>query len=232
MEAITISKVFKRYTLDEFIAYLQTFVGQVRFNEVHVHGTWKPTIANFRERPGDYYMHSMYRAHLQRGFTDIAQHATIDPDGYIWDGRPLLVPPASATGYNDSDDDRVHPFMFEMIGNFDKGVEKLDGAQLETAVGLTRAIVSLFGSRIVFHREMNPLKTCPGSGVDKDTFVALVNAAIKPPATAKPVISAEDANKIIKFLSAGYSTTSDAEARAEFNRLANELRKASGQKLQ
>ncbi|MUT66145.1 N-acetylmuramoyl-L-alanine amidase [Paenibacillus sp. NEAU-GSW1] len=55
---------------------------------------------------------------------------------------------------------------------------------------------------------------------------------MKPPATAKPVISAEDANKIIKFLSAGYSTTSDAEARAEFNRLANELRKASGQKLQ
>jgi len=42
-------------------------------------------------------------------------------------------------------------------------------------------------------------------------------------------MNAEDANKIIKFLSAAYFATSNAEARKEFNRLANELRKASGQ---
>lgn len=43
-------------------------------------------------------------------------------------------------------------------------------------------------------------------------------------------MSVEDANKIIKFLSAAYSATDSKEARIEFNRLANELRKASGQK--
>ena len=43
-------------------------------------------------------------------------------------------------------------------------------------------------------------------------------------------MNAEDANKIIKFLSAAYSATDNKEARSEFNRLANELRKASGQK--
>lgn len=42
-------------------------------------------------------------------------------------------------------------------------------------------------------------------------------------------MSVEDANKIIRFLSAAYMATSDKEARKEFNRLANELRKVSGQ---
>ncbi|WP_246294090.1 N-acetylmuramoyl-L-alanine amidase [Paenibacillus planticolens] len=42
-------------------------------------------------------------------------------------------------------------------------------------------------------------------------------------------MSIEDANKIIRFLSAAWMSTEDAEAREEFHRLANELRKASGQ---
>ncbi|WP_164821350.1 glycoside hydrolase domain-containing protein [Paenibacillus koleovorans] len=42
-------------------------------------------------------------------------------------------------------------------------------------------------------------------------------------------LSAEDANKVIAFLSAAYEATTVAEARDEFHRLANELRKASGQ---
>lgn len=46
------------------------------------------------------------------------------------------------------------------------------------------------------------------------------------------MISAEDANKIIAFLAAAYNATDDPEARAEFHRLANELRRASGQPLE
>jgi hypothetical protein len=49
---------------------------------------------------------------------------------------------------------------------------------------------------------------------------------------AKPKMSVEDANKIIKFLSVSYGATTDPEAKAEFRRLANELRKASGQPVQ
>lgn len=49
---------------------------------------------------------------------------------------------------------------------------------------------------------------------------------------AKPKMSTEDANKIIKFLQAAYGSTTDPEARAEFHRLANELRKVSGQPVQ
>jgi len=123
--------------------------------------------------------------------------------------------------------------MFEMIGNFDKGEEKLEGAQLQTALGLTHALVTLFGSRIVFHREMTNAKTCPGTGIDKAAFqkaVASYKEELKEPVVQG--LSAEDANKIIPFLSAAYMATTDKEARAEFNRLANELRKASGQPTQ
>ncbi|WP_189006085.1 DUF1906 domain-containing protein [Paenibacillus marchantiophytorum] len=42
-------------------------------------------------------------------------------------------------------------------------------------------------------------------------------------------LTPEDANAIIPFLSAGYEATSLQAARDEFHRLANELRKASGQ---
>lgn len=45
----------------------------------------------------------------------------------------------------------------------------------------------------------------------------------------EPMITPEDANKIILFLSAAYIATTSEEARKEFNRLANELRRASGQ---
>lgn len=45
-------------------------------------------------------------------------------------------------------------------------------------------------------------------------------------------MNAADANKVIQFLSAAYFATDNAEARKEFNRLANELRKASGQQPQ
>lgn len=42
----------------------------------------------------------------------------------------------------------------------------------------------------------------------------------------------EDANKIISLLAGAYGATVDKEARTEFHRLANELRKASGQQEQ
>lgn len=58
--------------------------------------------------------------------------------------------------------------------------------------------------------------------------------AVVPPSASKPVeeyrMNEADANKIIQFLSAAYNATTNADARKEFNRLANELRKASGQK--
>ncbi|MBB6673032.1 DUF1906 domain-containing protein [Cohnella nanjingensis] len=49
---------------------------------------------------------------------------------------------------------------------------------------------------------------------------------------AQEAMTAEDANKIIKFLSAAWGAASTQEDKLEFNRLANELRKVSGQPFQ
>lgn len=52
----------------------------------------------------------------------------------------------------------------------------------------------------------------------------------RPNKTEEYWLTPEDANKIIRFLSAGYFVVQgNKEAEAEFHRLANELRKASGQ---
>lgn len=225
-------KVFRRFTLHEYIGWLETFVGQVGFTEVHVHGTWKPTIADYRAASDkERIIQSMWRFHVgTRKFNDIAQHATIDPDGYIWEGRSLLQPPASATGHNDADMDGRHPFMFEMIGNFDIGAEKLAPPQLDAAVGLTRAILDLWRlppAAIKFHREMQSGKTCPGSAINKPWFVGLVTSS-----GGKGNLGAQDADKIIKtWLQPAWAAARTKAEKDEIHRLANELRRASGQRI-
>lgn len=47
-----------------------------------------------------------------------------------------------------------------------------------------------------------------------------------------PTLTPEDANKIIAFLSAAFYATNVPEAQQEFHRLANALRRASGQQEQ
>lgn len=174
-------RTFTRYTLDEYVTkVLAPVKAVVTFTEVHVHATWKPTIQQFRKDGGLALMQSMWRFHTgTQGWSDIGQHATIDPDGYVWDGRSLRTPPASSTNHNDSSPDNRHPFMFEMIGNFDVGQEVLQGVQLATSVGLTKAVMaqSKRGSDMVhFHREYDTQgKTCPGSGIDKSWFIGLID---------------------------------------------------------
>lgn len=116
-------------------------------------------------------------------------------------------------------------------------------ATIDNAVKLVSALLQERGwgvDRLRRHYDWSG-KLCPrlmydnGSWKGWQTFKAQVAAALAaPPAKeeVKPVLSAEDANKIILFLSAAYMSTSVVEARKEYNRLANELRKASGQPTQ
>lgn len=232
---------FQRFTLNEYQAVLDGVINKVKFNGIHVHGTWKPTQADYRKASKkESLIQAMWRFHTgTRKFSDIAQHVTIDPDGYIWEGRSLLSPPASAYNHNDSDQDGVHPFMFEMIGNFDQGAEVLSGAQLDTTLGLCRAIMarwSLKLSDIHFHREMQSGKSCPGSGIDKSKFIAQVSN-FTPPAAPNPTpdkraLSEEHVNSIITdYLSPAWFSAESQVQKDEIHRIANELRKAAGIKL-
>lgn len=240
---------FHRYTLSEFLVVLDQYRDKVRFNGIHVHGTWKPTIADYRKASNkESLIQGMWRFHTSnRKFIDIAQHATIDPDGYVWEGRSLLNPPASAYDHNDSDHDGVHPFMFEMIGNFDVGEENLEGPQLDTTLGLCRGIMErwhLTTTNIHFHREMQSGKSCPGSGINKAEFIKLVSATttVKAASTSttplptkpvEPALSQEAANAMIKgYLQPAWAVARNKEQKDEIHRIANEIRQAAGLKPQ
>lgn len=157
---------------DQFIGYYQDKL-TTTLTEVHVHGTWEPSHADFTGSNHRELQDNMRDYHVNtNGWDDIAQHITIFPDGKIMTGRNINLAPASATGHNGTNE--AHPFMFEMVGNFDVGNDKLDGAQLETAVKITRH----FGRKGIpfhFHNEFTDLKTCPGSGVNYEVFKALVD---------------------------------------------------------
>lgn len=153
-----------KITKEDFAALVDRFDFTRRINSVHMHHTWKPERKDFR---GYETIAAMRRYHMEvKGWRDLAQHVTIDPEGFIWLGRNWNMTPASAAGHNGSRN--VGPFMFEMIGNFDQGHDAFDGEQRRTAIQVIALIQRRFGLRpeaLHFHRDMSS-KSCPGSGID------------------------------------------------------------------
>ncbi|SDY85030.1 N-acetylmuramoyl-L-alanine amidase [Thermoactinomyces sp. DSM 45892] len=209
--AWTYGKLFN--SASDFLSYLNDNL-RATITETHVHHTAAPNHANWnsdvkKHGAGAYLarQNSMRSHHMNvRGFSDIAQHITIYPDGNIMTGRNPNIPPASATGYNDSDPDNKHPFMFEMVGNFDKGHDVLQGSQLQSAVEVCRYLLGK-GARIRFHRQCTingkAPKTCPGTGVDYDWFVGLCRSGTTIPATSPstPTTSGSSAPRTLRYKS-------------------------------
>ncbi|MDB5752852.1 MAG: peptidase caspase catalytic subunit p20, partial [Ramlibacter sp.] len=156
---------FQRLTPDQFAALLHKFPFTRKINAVHMHHTWRPRHADFR---GHESVVSMWRFHTQtNGWSDIAQHITIDPDGLVWLGRNWNLPPASASGHNGNS--AAGPFMFEMVGDFDAGAghDTFGGAQRDTVLKVVALVQQRFGlepGTLRFHNMMSN-KTCPGSAI-------------------------------------------------------------------
>src|SRR5690606_24956212 len=129
-----------------------------RINAVHMHHTWRPNHAQYL---GLESIVAMFRFHTQHnGWSDIAQHITIAPDGSIWTGRNWNTAPASASGHNGNA--QAGPFMFEMIGDFDVGRDPWDGPQKDTTLRVIAEVQKKFNLRpesLRFHNQMGP-KTC------------------------------------------------------------------------
>ncbi len=158
---------FQSYTVESYLAYLKSMRITREIKDIHLHHTWKPTkksyqLANNKEQV----IYGMWRYHTEvLGWHDIGQHVTVSPDGLIWDGRDVNRMPASITGHNQ------RAFAVEMIGNFDKGQEILEGVQYEAAVKLISGLFTLFKTKnLVFHRDHSS-KTCPGASLDKGMFL-------------------------------------------------------------
>lgn len=156
---------FQAYTITQFQSYIQSVSVKRRITHIQIHHTWKPRKSDYR---GEATIASMWRYHTQtRGWQDIGQHFTVAPDGLIWDGRSLESEPAGISGHNEGG------IMFEMIGNFDKGEDRLEGKQLDAIVAAIRMLMNKFNlsfNDVVFHREHAP-KSCPGTGITKEWFL-------------------------------------------------------------
>ncbi len=155
---------FKQITREQFAELLSKFPFKRKINAVHMHHTWRPNHAQYR---GHDTIVGMWRFHTQtNGWSDIAQHISIAPDGTIWLGRDWNRAPASASGHNGNA--QAGPFMFEMIGDFDDGRDPFGGAQRETVVDVIARVQQRFGlppGTLQFHNMMST-KSCPGTSID------------------------------------------------------------------
>ena len=169
---------FQSVTAVEFAAVVRDFPWTRRITEVHLHHTWKPRQADYAGRRT---IEGMWRVHTEdNGWSDIAQHVSIAPDGTIWIGRNFNWAPASAVGFNGNSS--AGPFMIEMIGDFDLGRESPTQEQKDSTVAVIRAVQDKFrlsADRLRFHNEMSS-KSCPGESQDKAAWIAAVGA-FQPP---------------------------------------------------
>jgi hypothetical protein len=212
---------FKRLSIPEFALLLERFPFSRRITSVHMHHTWRPNHAQFR---GHDSIVAMWRFHTQeRHFSDIAQHLTIDPDGFVWTGRNWNAPPASASGFNGNSGSG--PFMFETVGDFDRGMDALEGPQRAAVLDVIRLVQARFGlpaDALMFHNQM-ARKSCPGTGVDRTAFlreVAEHPVSVAPggqrdvaagPFAASALASSEAVERAIELLKAGDARAVDGD---------------------
>ena len=167
---------FVPLTTEEFGELLAKTNLTRRIDVVHLHHTWRPNHAQWR---GEDSVEAMWRYHVKtNGWSDIAQHVTIAPDGVIWTGRPWNQRPASAKGFNGND--QVGPFMIEMAGDFDTGRDRLADPQLAATIQVIARVqrkCGLVPEALRFHRDMTDQKSCPGTAVDPQAILALVRQA-------------------------------------------------------
>ncbi|WP_282296463.1 caspase family protein [Stenotrophomonas sp. PS02289] len=167
----------QRIGLSDFVRLLAQWQPRRRITEFHLHCTANPRRSEFR---GQVTVEAMRRYHMSKGWSDIAQHLTVDPAGGLWTGRDWDRPPASAVGHNGTA--QAGPFMIETVGNFDKGLDALDGPQSEAVLAVIVAVLRRFEldeTALRFHREFTNAKTCPGSGLDLKEMRADVRALLK-----------------------------------------------------
>lgn len=104
---------------------------------------------------------SIRRSHLSRGWADIGYHFAIDPDGRVWQGRPLELQGAHVANQNPNN------LGIVMLGNFEhqtptpQATEALDRL---IAGEMRRYRIAL--GEVRTHREMAPT-ACPGQNLQR-----------------------------------------------------------------
>lgn len=158
-------KEYKRFTTEQLIEYTKAFHFTRKVKEFHIHHTWKPSYDNFTGNHNALQW-GMERYHVQdNGWSTIGQHLTLFPDGVWLLGRDFNKVPASILGWN------TYALAVEMVGNFDRGYDHMSPHQKVSILAYTNFVVEQLHWVPKFHRDSpTSYKTCPGSGIDRDTF--------------------------------------------------------------
>ncbi len=214
-------KPFHQITVEQFAELLEKFPFTRAIESVHMHHTWRPNHSQYK---GLSTIESMWEFHTKNnGWSDIAQHISIAPDGSIWTGRNWNQAPASASGFNGNS--KAGPFMFEIIGDFDVGKDPFAGAQKHTVlsvIALVQKRFKLTPQALRFHNSMSA-KTCPGNAINYQTTLkesaevrAQLEAQPAPRAAAKNFPFDDSARAIFQVIDTlripVAATTADADA--------------------
>lgn len=141
-------------------------------NHLQYHCTWRPTLSGYlNSKDKEQVIRSMWVYHTQtEKWSDIGQNFTFSPDG-IWVCRDLNTTPAGILNHN------YGGICVEMIGDFDKGREVMSPEYEKFIISAFAILREVFpGMTDWFHRELVTTRTCPGSALDKATFVGKVHA--------------------------------------------------------
>ena len=157
---------FRALAPPEFAAAVHAYSWRRPVLRVDIHHTEVFDHADVAQSGMEDVLRGLLRQHLDRGLDDVAQHIAIAPDGMIWSGRDWNETPASV-GYGMN----ANVFMIELVGDFDDGRDRLEGAQLEATLVAVDAVQRHFRLptfSLLFHREVPQTdRTCPGASVSK-----------------------------------------------------------------
>lgn len=184
---------------------------------VQLHHTWQPNYATFIKNPDGFTLQRNMQSYHKNsnGWTDIAQHFTVLPDGCIITGRSLNNDPAGIYGGNSK------AVCIEVLGNFDIKGDVMTEAQKTATLVTVKSLMEKFNlttSDIRYHSwytetgkylgDYDPkrsAKTCPGTNFFGGNTKNAFNTVFKPlleateveekPMTAK---EAEAFNKLVE----------------------------------
>ncbi|MBW3623651.1 MAG: peptidoglycan recognition protein family protein [Armatimonadetes bacterium] len=169
----------KKWTSVE--AYLKDMppAGGRQISGVVIHHTWSPDHATWR---GDRSAAGIMRYWLQRskelGYRNpLGAHYIVAPDGAVYQ----CFPHAQVLNANSNGHANRTTISLEIVGNLDVGNDTLKNPQKHGVLGLTGVLLCRYGlteAHVSFHRDFTDTKSCPGTGIKKDVFVAYARTAL------------------------------------------------------
>ena len=165
-------RIFDEKIFREYISSLKI---KRKIKYIQLHHTYSPSYAHFNGSNHLELQKNMKNYHVKtNGWSDIAQHFTIFPDGKIVSGRSLDNSPAGIYGANSNG------VCIECLGNFDKGGDVMTDAQKNAVVFAVKILLDKFNlkmeSGVTYHawwssdgRDLgdyvrgHSVKTCPGT---------------------------------------------------------------------